>query len=80
MNLLSYKEFSDMEKAHAKGKLIKICKNCGCDYKPELRTYKKYSYKIGSKSRTMVVGNWFLSEYCNGCFNKIKVAKRRKRE
>ena len=81
---LSYQEFSEMEKAHAEGKLIKICKKCGDPYKPELRTYNKKTWKLKEtptikiqKSGKIkvdkfmkmkkVVGNWFLSQYCNKC-------------
>jgi len=43
---LTYKQFSEMEEAHSKGELIKICENCGRPYKPELRTYNKKTWRL----------------------------------
>ncbi|KKN69616.1 hypothetical protein LCGC14_0439190 [marine sediment metagenome] len=60
MSKLSYQEFREMEQYHEKETLIKICGGCGNPYKPELRTYNKDGIK-------KIVGNWFMSKYCDRC-------------
>ncbi len=72
MNKLSYSEFTEMEKAHEEGNLVKICEKCGDPYKPELRTYNKKTLKKSKFTGEYikikkVVGNWFASKHCNNC-------------
>ena len=67
MSKLTYKDFKEMEKCHAEGKLFKICDKCGELYKPELRVYSKKNYKKGGENSKRIVGNWFLSKLCSKC-------------
>jgi len=64
-------EFKQLENAHLKGNLIKICQGCGKPYRPGLKTYNKKIYNT--------LENPIMKLLRDGTFVKQKIEVKKKK-